>query len=176
MDRQSTIRAALTLCAALLLPGVAAAQVRTPAAAQEVTLQADIDHDGKPDTVTSTLDPRRREFWVTVQLSSGRTFWPLAGYVDPRRARLSLSFREASAGGDIRCAEWRPVARGRGLGCGAAVGDANPSRVVVVDTGLDMFLLIYSEGYGHADHRPIDNARGYFRVMPAIAGGLSVLD
>ncbi|QDX26903.1 hypothetical protein FPZ54_13390 [Sphingomonas suaedae] len=146
---------------ATALAATAHAQLPDP---QIVTLQADLDQDGKPDIVTAYGRRNLRTYSVYIKRSTGREFSPLSRYYDSKRTRLSLTYREH--GGDVRCAEWQS---GRGdIGCGVPHGPHIPRRAIAVDTGEQILLLFYSQAdqaYGRPDH-----AKGYFWVMPAVAG------
>ncbi|WP_230770199.1 hypothetical protein [Sphingomonas sp. Leaf4] len=155
--------------ALLLMP--AAADAQRPASPQRAVLDVDIDGDGRPDRFDLQFDPMVQQFWVTVTLGTGMTLVPLSGRIDPDRVRLSLTVRAGR--GDIRCAEWRPVATGNGLGCGAVVtSHSQPDRLVLVDTGAAKFLLIYGRQLEWGGRPPAANVPVHFQVMPAIEGAV----
>jgi hypothetical protein len=161
------------LLIAAFLPATASGVVPAakPERDQTVTLQVDLDDDGKPDKVTAHYRWTQQLFWVNIELSRGRKFTPLSGRVDPARARLSLSYRGPDAPGDKRCAEWRPAKRP--VTCGAVQSSGDAWQYLAVDTGTQMFLLTYSEARGELSTPPYDHEHAYFRVMPAIEGPVS---
>ncbi|QDX26981.1 hypothetical protein FPZ54_13865 [Sphingomonas suaedae] len=158
----------LTTATAMITPGLAMAQQSTRSVTQTVTLHADIDGDGKPDLVTANLRPPARMFWINIELSTGRKFSPLSGYIDPARARMALTFRDEKQGGDIRCAEWRPSKSG--VTCGAPRPSHGLVRAIVFETGQQIFLISYSEGIKWGGRVSDDHEHAYFQVMPAIEG------
>ncbi|QDX26980.1 hypothetical protein FPZ54_13860 [Sphingomonas suaedae] len=167
--KQARPLVSLFLCALALGHGTASAQQGKPASPKEVSIEADLDLDGRPDRITAYLRPAQRMYWVHIKLSTGREFRPLSGYIDPRRARISLSYRGGQRG-DIRCAEWRPTKFG--ASCGAGGTDAGPYRLIAFDTGPQMFLIYYTETNRHLDGSPPDHELAYFKVMSAIEGNM----
>jgi hypothetical protein len=165
------MRAGLLLAVLTVTPELALAQSPATSQTQSVSLEVDIDEDGKPDLVTANLRPPARMFWINIKLSTGREFSPLSGYIDPVRARMSLAFRDANQQfQDIRCAEWRPSKNG--VTCGTPLPSHSVDRAIAFDTGQQIYLIHYSEGPQWGGRVSNDHEHAYFKVMPAIEGGL----
>ncbi|KQN37767.1 hypothetical protein ASG37_12210 [Sphingomonas sp. Leaf407] len=147
------------------------AMLSSATAPQGASLQVDVDEDGRSDRFELQVDPPRKMFWVTVTMGNGLRLVPLSGAIDPDRARLSLALRDHTGRGDIRCAEWRPATSGNGVGCGVPVtSHSQPDRLVVVDTGVAKYLLIYGRRLEWGGRKPSADVPVHFEVMPAIEG------
>ncbi|MBE1529616.1 hypothetical protein GGC65_004072 [Sphingopyxis sp. OAS728] len=168
---RQAIRAGLLFTALTVMPELAWAHKPGTSQTRSVSLEVNIDEDGKLDLVTANLRPPARMFWLNIKLSTGREFSPLSGYIDPARARMSLTFRDANQFQDIRCAEWRPSKTG--VTCGVPLPSHSVDRAIAFDTGQQIYLIHYSEGPQWGGRVSNDHEHAYFKVMPAIEGGLT---